>query len=151
VVLKQIVEIMYMLKNNVHFADRVTEKLVLEMENTLEVELPRSYKWFLKEFGQGNSEGIDIFGITKSRFVFSPDSTQYYREFGLPEKYVVVEECDDKSVYCLDTSRMNAEVECPVVSWSPEKREETVYFDSFTGYLVQRLIEINHLQDRISL
>jgi hypothetical protein len=44
------------------FTGGVSEDKVKETEQKLQVSLPESYKWFLKNYGSGGSFGIDIIG-----------------------------------------------------------------------------------------
>lgn len=98
-----------------YFTGGVDIEKVNYIEKELNVKLPDSYKWFLKTFGYGGIEGIEIIGYDRCTPPSVVVKTKEYREYGLPEKYVVIEDCDE-FIYCLDTSKMENN-ECPVISW----------------------------------
>lgn len=97
------------------FTGGVDTNKIYYIENELNVKLPNSYKWFLKTFGYGFIYGIEILGYGKSTPPLVVTKTLDYRKYGLPNEYVVIEDCDE-FIYCLDTSKMENN-ECPVISW----------------------------------
>lgn len=97
------------------FTGGVDTDKIYYIENELDVKLPNSYKWFLKTFGYGFIYGIEILGYGKSTPPLVVTKTLDYRKYGLPNEYVVIEDCDE-FIYCLDTSKMENN-ECPVISW----------------------------------
>lgn len=101
--------------NSSMFTGGVDTDKIRYIENNLNVKLPDSYKWFLKTFGYGFIYGVEILGYDKTTPPSVVTETQDYRKYGLPNEYVVIEDCDE-FVYCLDTSKMENN-ECPVISW----------------------------------
>ena len=97
------------------FTGGVDTDKIYYIENELDVKLPNSYKWFLKTFGYGFIYGIEILGYGKFTPPLVVTKTLDYRKYGLPNEYVVIEDCDE-FIYCLDTSKMENNV-CPVISW----------------------------------
>ena len=97
------------------FTGGVDTDKIYYIENELDVKLPNSYKWFLKTFGYGFIYGIEILGYGKFTPPLVVTKTLDYRKYGLPNEYVVIEDCDE-FIYCLDTSKMENN-ECPVISW----------------------------------
>lgn len=84
------------------------------MEKELNVKFPNSYKWFLKNFGQGGIYGIDILGSSDGILTNVIKETKRNRKYyKLKNEYVVIENCDE-FVYCLETSNM-VNNECPVI------------------------------------
>ncbi|SNT17111.1 SMI1-KNR4 cell-wall [Bacillus sp. OK838] len=86
------------------FTGGVSEDKVEETENKLQVPLPESYKWFLKNYGSGGSFGIDIIGydfVGPSVVTATKDHQKYY---DLIDGLVVIEDIDEFA-YCLDTNK----------------------------------------------
>jgi hypothetical protein len=52
--------------------------------------------------GSGGICGVDILGIEGVDYASVVEKTQRYREAGLPNKYIVIENVDE-FLYCLDT------------------------------------------------
>lgn len=75
------------------------------IETALNVRLPESYKWFLREYGEGGLYGVNILGYN---FVDAGivEQTEDYRS--LTDGIVVIEYIDEFS-YCLDTNKMKME------------------------------------------
>ncbi|MCM2604232.1 SMI1/KNR4 family protein [Rossellomorea marisflavi] len=48
------------------FTGGVDKKQVDNVQNTLQLKLPESYKWFLTNYGSGRLFGVDILGVAKS-------------------------------------------------------------------------------------
>jgi hypothetical protein len=119
------------------FTDGVSEDKVLETENKLQVSLPESYKWFLKNYGSGGSFGIDIIGydfVGPSVVTATKDHQKYY---DLIDGIVVIEDIDEFA-YCLDTNKMK-NGECPVIMWDNQKGYGRKLADNFVDYFIDRL------------
>ena len=43
------------------------EEKIKSVEKLLEVTLPESFRWFLRKYGSGGIEGIELFGIESDR------------------------------------------------------------------------------------
>lgn len=104
------------------FCGGTTDEIIDLFAAKLGVELPKSYRNFLKEFGEGGIGSFHIDGIESDEYSGMVDETIQYREkVDLPKEYVVcsVRKDYDPDIYyltCLDTSRMK-DGECPVVRY----------------------------------
>ncbi|MGG0788777.1 SMI1/KNR4 family protein [Peribacillus simplex] len=119
------------------FTGGVSEDKVEETENKLQVSLPESYKWFLKNYGSGGSFGIDIIGydlVGASVVAATKDHQMYY---GLIDGLVVIEDIDEFA-YCLDTNKMK-NGECPVITWDNQEGYGRMLADNFLDYFIERL------------
>nr|WP_240523199.1 SMI1/KNR4 family protein [Bacillus cereus] len=97
------------------FIGGVSEDTIQEASHFLNTPFPNSYHWFLKQYGSGGLDGMDIHGCegtaADSSVVYH---TKLYRKtYALPLQYIVINDIDG-TVTCLDTSRMK-DGECRVV------------------------------------
>lgn len=119
------------------FNGNVEESLIKEIEVKLGVILPESYKWYIINYG-GGGIGFDIIGVTRTGNLLVVNSTEKYREYGLPDGLVVIQDIGEW-VYCLDTNRFDGE-ECPVVTWSMHDKDGIINRDNnFYEYLLDSL------------
>ncbi|MED2944267.1 SMI1/KNR4 family protein [Bacillus swezeyi] len=97
------------------FTDGIDEEKISKIEQNLQVSIPESYKWFLRNYGSGGSFDIEILG----HGLVSPEVVEFtkdYRElYDLPDHIVVIVDVD-AFAYCLETQKMDSG-ECPVVTW----------------------------------
>ncbi|QJW46918.1 SMI1/KNR4 family protein [bacterium BFN5] len=121
------------------FTGGVDDSAVKSIELALKVNLPKSYKWFLQNYGMGGIWGIEILGYGKSTPPSVVTQTERYRILGLPAAYVVIENCDE-FVYCLATDKM-IDDECPVISWDRIAGYGGVRGNTFVEFLVGRLTD----------
>lgn len=98
-------------------------------EKELHLALPKQYVDFLGGYGHGGIGGVEVIGIGKSGKLLFVEETRKYREYGLPENYLVIENCDEW-VYCIDCSTQK------VVSWSNGCTENC--YPDFDAYLLDR-------------
>jgi hypothetical protein len=97
--------------------------LIKSAENHLGVLFPKSYKEFLSQYGFISLGGCEIFGIIDSDFINSevPDAVwlamDNRKNFNFPKYLIPIYDVGEGTTYCLDTSQMNEEGECPVVAW----------------------------------
>jgi len=138
-------EIINFIKRNMEpddFTGGVDEKQVDYVQEILEENLPASYKWFLNNYGSGGLYGVDILGVGKFNITTVLDETVNYRDLGMGEHLVVIEDIDEYA-YCLDTSKMEMENnECPVIAWN--KQGGLDYYntaENFYEFLSQRLLD----------
>lgn len=103
-----------------------------EAQGILSLTLPSQYVEFLQTYGHGGIGGIEIIGVGKDGRYLFVDETMKYREYGLSENFVVIENCDEW-VYCLDTN------DGSVVSWS-DNCVDPAYTD-FDSYLLDRFMD----------
>lgn len=107
----------------------ITDAQISEAESILSVKLPSQYTEFLRTYGHGGIGGTEIIGIGKNGKLLFVDATLRYREYGLPQNLVVIENCDEW-VCCIDCSSGK------VVTWSEDIPEEA--YSDFDTYLLDR-------------
>jgi hypothetical protein len=119
------------------FTGGVSEDKVKETEQKLQVSLPESYKWFLRNYGYGGLFGVRIigYGFTGPAVVDATKDHQKY--YGLIDGIVVIEDIDEFA-YCLDTNKM-INGECPVIMWDNQEGYGRMLTDNFLDYLIERL------------
>ncbi|MCU6602701.1 SMI1/KNR4 family protein [Peribacillus frigoritolerans] len=120
---------------NDDFTGGVSDEKVRETEQKLQVLLPESYKWFLKNYGSGGSFGIGIIGydfVGPSVVTATKDHQKYY---GLIDGIVVIEDIDEFA-YCLDKMKNG---ECPVIMWDNQEGYGRKLADNFVDYFIDRL------------
>lgn len=127
-------------KESDDFTGGVDESQINSIQNELGVELPKSYKWFLSNYGSGGLYGVDILGVAKSNISTVIIETESYRELGMSENLVVIEDIDEYA-YCLDTSNMEND-ECPVIAWNKQGGLDAYNTaENFYEFLSQRLLD----------
>ncbi|OTW89004.1 spore coat protein [Bacillus thuringiensis serovar cameroun] len=131
------------------FMGVVNEDTIQETAQMLNLTFPNSYLWFLKQYGSGGLDGMDINGCettaADSSVVYH---TKLYREtYNLPEQYIVLNDIDG-TVTCLDTNQMK-DGECPVVFCSRFSKElYAITYENFGDYLLDSLQEsVDNLYD----
>ncbi|EME72538.1 hypothetical protein BSONL12_21569 [Bacillus sonorensis L12] len=126
-------------KDHATFTGGVSEEKVKLIENELNVNLPESYRWFLKKYGSGGIYAANILGydLVSSSVV---EKTKEFRElYNLTEGLVVIEDIDIFA-YCLDTNKM-VDGECPVVVWATQGGYGRTVEQTFLTFLFERLKE----------
>jgi hypothetical protein len=122
------------------FTGGVGEKQIDYVQDTLKLNLPESYKWFLNNYGSGGLYGVDILGVAKSNIATVVTETKSYRDLGMSENLVVIEDIDEYA-YCLDTSNMENN-ECPVIAWNKQGGlDDYNTAENFYEFLSQRLLD----------
>ena len=113
--------------NEIDFSGSQSLTTIRKAEDILKVKFPRSYKIFLEKYGCGGVGSLDIYGLIKDEdfqqhnipFIAIPNvvwtTLQWHRDFGHPLHLIIISSVGDGAVYCLDTSKVNKEEECPVV------------------------------------
>lgn len=115
----------------VHSGNPVNENLISAAEEYLGIQIPLSYKNFLSKFGFLSLGGAEFYGIIDNDFAHSstPDAIWITKnnneEFNQPISLLTIYDIGDGSTYCLDTSQMNQDGECPVVVWPLGGYKET--------------------------
>ena len=110
---------------DVNFIGGVEENKIKDIEVNLNVNLPESYKNFLRKYGYGAAYGREVLGCGKSEVPSVVAETLRFRKLGLSEQYVVIQNCDEW-IYCLDTGNIENE-ECPVISWDRNEGFDRLY------------------------
>ncbi|MWC30015.1 SMI1/KNR4 family protein [Paenibacillus sp. MMS18-CY102] len=121
------------------FTGGVSDTEITKVENELNVVFPRSYKWFLKNYGSGGLFGVDILGCGKSAIPSVVSNTERLRNLGLPSEYIVIEDCDE-FFYCLDTGNL-LDGECSIISWDRVAGFSGKRANGFYDFLSERLSE----------
>jgi hypothetical protein len=117
--------------------------LVEKAEKCLGLSFPNSYKIFLETLGYCGIKGLEFYGIFGDDFENSgvPDAiwlTLKNRKTGLPHSFVIVSSLGNGTYYALDTSQLNADGECPVVTYEINGRIEKIA-DDFGEFLLSEL------------
>ena len=118
------------------FVGALEDSKISDIEKRLNVKLPESYKWFLREYGTGGVFGIEILGGGLREVPTCVRETEEWREYGLPMEFVVIQNYGS-GVYCLDTSRL-ANNECPVIDWEQDDEERIYEYENFYTFLVEQ-------------
>lgn len=122
------------------FTGGINEEKIIDIQTKLNVELPESYKWFLRNYGSGGIFGVDILGHGKVSARVVTVTEDYQKNYGLTEGIVVIEDIDIFA-YCLDTNKLE-DGECPVIIWDNKGGYENVVGENFLEFF------FNHLQDK---
>lgn len=107
----------------------VDERSIQEAEERLGVRFPPTYRAFLSQFGAALCDGFRIEGLFVAENDDEPplwanavESTLQLRQASrgtIPREYVVISDDGGDYTYYLDTSRPDAQGECPVVVLGP--------------------------------
>lgn len=121
------------------FTGGVDEKQIGFVQDTLKLKLPESYKWFLTNYGSGGIFGVYILGVAKSNIPSVVIETERYRDLGMSENLVVIEDMDEYA-YCLDINKMENN-ECTVIAWNRQGGlDDYNTANNFYKFLSQRLL-----------
>lgn len=140
-------------KEAADFEEPKSEKLIKYAEEVLGINFPPTYRCFLMQYGCGDIEGLEIYGIIDEDFETPgiPDgiwlTLDERKTGGLPSHFIIISSTGDGYWYCLDASQPNSEGEYPVVIWGlgiPENKKEKVAED-FGEFLLNELT--NALED----
>lgn len=113
----------------------VTEDMLKESESRLGAKLPEEYKQFLKTFGHGGIGGIEVLGIGKNGTMLFETETIKYRDYGMPNNLLIIENCDEW-VYCIDVNNGK------VVMWSGGCASYSNAYNCFNEFLQDRVNDI---------
>ena len=106
-------------------------EIISVAEKELGLNLPEEYKWFIKNYGQGGIGGAQILGVSKVNRPMFRDVTVDYRNYGLPDNLIVVENCDEW-LYCLDTDTEK------VITWDRISGVLGERYNTFLEFLIDR-------------
>lgn len=113
----------------------VTDEMLDRTEQRMGIKIPEEYRYFLKEFGHGGIEGIEILGIGKNGSLIFEKETLKYRTRGLPNELINIENCDEW-LYCINSNSGK------VVMWSRGNTEYSEVFDSFKAFYNDRVNDV---------
>ena len=112
----------------------ISETKVEELARNLNVTFTNSYKEFLMEFGRIIGYGVDILGCGQSGEASVVKETLRYRQFGLPNQFVVIRDIGEW-VYCLDTTNDG------VISWDRNRQTSKKVCNSLEEYICDTILE----------
>ena len=135
---EQLTELIRRIGNSAFFVGKADDLIIQQIETKLNVILPVSYEWFLREFGHGGMMRVEILGNGLSLNPSCVTETEFFRESGLPMHLVVIENVGEW-IFCLDTSRM-VENECPVVDWDSIRGLGNIYYETFLDFIYERFL-----------
>jgi hypothetical protein len=115
---------------------KVSETAIHQIEKELDVTLPESYKWYVRNYGHGSIGGVEIYGVGLNNALTCVERTNDYRRAVLPEKYVVVQSVDEW-IHCLDTQKMT-NGECPVADWDRQAGTGRHTYDNFFLFIYEK-------------
>ena len=102
---------------------------VANAESELGVSLPEEYVSFLRESGHGGINGVETIGIGKNGQLLFVEETLTFRQYGLPNNLIVIENCDEW-LYCLDVE------DGKVVMWSQKNRRLHIHHSTIICLIV---------------
>ncbi len=100
------------------FTGGIDKKQIDDVQDALNLKLPKSYKWFLYHYGSGGLYGVDILGVAKSNIATVVIETERYRKLGMSKNLIVIENIDEYA-YCLDISKIESNY-CPIIAWNKQ-------------------------------
>ena len=106
----------------------LTDEMASTVKKELGVELPEQYVDYLNKYSHGGIAGVNILGIGLTGRIIFLDVTKDYREEGLPNNFVAIENCDEW-LYCINCDTG----EVYYWDWFGNERKE---FDSFDEFLL---------------
>lgn len=121
-----------------HKLTGTSEEIINEIEKTLNITLPDSYKWLIREYGSVSFDGFEIDGVGLNDVHISLENTLNWRDSNLPNEYVVIFEPGADWIYCLDTSQMNSG-ECTVVAWYQDNIKGEKEADNLYEFIKQQI------------
>lgn len=113
------------------FGGKMPKEIVDKAEKDIGITFPHSYRTFLEKYGYGGVNSLDINGVTQYNFQDSGQGGVVWRileerkSFSFPFHLIPIYDVGEGTTYCLDTSQMNEEGECPVVAWPIGGYEQT--------------------------
>lgn len=135
----EIIRIISQYSDKGRFSGGVSDRFIEKAELQLRVTFPKSYKWFLREYGSGGILGITISGVQENERFSVVSNTERYRKFGLDDKCVVIQDCGEFAM-CLDTSKI-VNNECPIVSWERGSKTKSQVYNDFYDFFFEILDE----------
>lgn len=135
-------------KYTLFYTGNVDNNKITKIENTLNIKLPKDYINFLLKYGMIFAFGFNILGCGKSNTFPVIKTTLSYRNLGLPQEYVVIENCDEY-VYCIKCS-LNQTLQSSVYFWMPDGLEPQLKEVDFWKYIYKRLLESKENFDNLN-
>jgi len=115
-------------------------------ERLLSLQLPHSYRDFLRKFGDIRGPDLRVLGLSPLTDLDHPTvqdcvgaTLEAREDFGLPPSYILCSVDDAGHLACIDTFAMR-DHEGPVVAWNADDRSYSAFLASrFDDFLVRRL------------
>lgn len=121
------VELIEKNRHLIHYICPQNERFIQQAESILSVTFPKSYRDFLKRFGQLGIGGEAIYGLDdKEEYDIyrdenivcnTLDERKFDYEDPFPLSFVTIYNLGNGEKFCLDTAKMNKEEECPMMAW----------------------------------
>lgn len=144
--MERIIEIVNERAGEVGSAGSKEFSLIDKAEAALGVHFPKSYREFLNKWGVFWFEGLEYYGVIDDDFENAgiPDVVWVNRQLraseDFPNNLIVFSNRDGVQYWCMDTSAMNSNNECPIVLWDNVRKKVAESFDiSFTDFVVDEL------------
>jgi antitoxin YobK len=126
----------------------VSDEWIQKAERELGLQLPPSYKWWLKKYGGGSIERAEIYSIYEMGFEDAVPGDIVYvaitnRENGLfdKEKLFICEPGTDEAWY-FDTSQKDDAGEYPVYLYDYTDGSSFLYAENFVEFLLTKIQEL---------
>lgn len=125
-----------------NFIGGVCEEKIKDVEKYLEIQFPEDYRWFLKRYGAGGIEGIDILGIEKQQSEIEKNTvvyatSQFRNEYNLASNIAIIEYSGG---YATGINTKNTVGEKSIVLIEPCKGGEIISkCDNFGEYFLDKL------------
>lgn len=130
--------------DNSDFEGKKSEALVQKAENFLGLKFPIEYRKFLLEFGCGDVDGVEIFGLINDKFETNsvPDAiaiTAKERESASLKQNLIIIGDSSEYYYALDLGKEN-NTYVPVIDLIPSRKPEEcqIVSNSFGEFLCMR-------------
>ncbi len=120
----------YEVKGDFTYA-RVTDEMITSAQQQLGMNLPEQYISFLRNYGHGGVGGVDTLGVGLDGSLVFVEETIEYREHGLPNRFIVIENIDEW-LYCIDSDTQK------IVSWDSSGYIKEEY-SCFDDYLIDQM------------
>ncbi|WOE74883.1 SMI1/KNR4 family protein [Alterisphingorhabdus coralli] len=131
----------------------VSEDDIKEVERSISISFPLSYRMFLNFFGSGEFRGMEIRGLVPNKLFQDTSSSaltlnrNLQRDFDFPDDLFAFENHDGDAVSCLMLSWIE-DGECPVILWDHSESYERqlarphILAESFGAYFLHKVREL---------
>ena len=119
------------------FGDGISDEWITKAEEKLNITLPDSYKWWLRNYSGGEVDGIEIFSIYCEDFdtVVGGDIVYMYFQnkklYDFPDTVLPICETDD-DIYYFNTAEVNENSEYPIYSMNEDQLIANDFIDFLT-------------------
>ncbi|WP_106495837.1 SMI1/KNR4 family protein [Lentibacillus sp. Marseille-P4043] len=124
-----------MYKEKGDFFGSVDQKRIESVETELGVTFPFQYKNFVSGYGSGGVCGVYILGIEGNEGTSVIETTKRYRELGLRDDLIVIEDLGE-FVMCSETGNKEN-----ILDWDQVQKQESFRYENFDDYLIDTFQE----------